>query len=148
MCISKIPGAPGTHQISTVPGSQNLFSPRWSPDGQYLAALTQDSTKLLLFSFETQKWSVWVNEPGVIGFPNWSHDGSYVYFDNAFTGHPAFRRVKVGQTRSKLVADLKDLHRYSSPPAFQWSGVAPDGSGLFVRGLSTDEIYALDVELP
>ncbi len=28
-----------THQVSTVPGSENLFSPRWSPDGQYLAAL-------------------------------------------------------------------------------------------------------------
>ncbi len=28
-----------THQVSTIPGSENLFSPRWSPDGQYLAAL-------------------------------------------------------------------------------------------------------------
>ena len=41
-----------THQVSTVPGSQNLFSPRWSPDGQYLAALNLDSTKLLLFRFQ------------------------------------------------------------------------------------------------
>ena len=56
-----------THEVSTIPGSQNLFSPRWSPDGQYLVALTQDSTKLLLFNFKTQKWSDWVNEPGVIG---------------------------------------------------------------------------------
>ncbi len=38
-----------THQVSTVPGSENLFSPRWSPDGQHLAALAPDSSKLLLF---------------------------------------------------------------------------------------------------
>ena len=137
-----------THQISTIPGSENLFSPRWSPDGQYLAALTADSPKLLLYSFKTQKWSNWVHEPGAIGFPNWSHDGSYLYYDNTFTDHPTFRRVKVDQTRSELLADLKDLHRYSNPAAGAWSGVAPDGSALFARDLGTSEIYALDLDLP
>ena len=137
-----------THEGSTIPGSENLFSPRWSPDGQYLAALTADSGKLLLFSFKTQKWSVWVNEPGSIGFPNWSRDGSYLYYDNTFTDRPTFRRVKVGQTHSELIADLKDLHRYYGTVAGAWSGVAPDGSGLFARDLGTSEIYALDLDLP
>jgi len=137
-----------THQVTTIPGSENLFSPRWSPDGQYLAALTRDSTKLLLFNFKTQKWSDWVNEPGVFGFLNWSRDGSYVYYDTTFSDHPTFRRIKVGQTHSEILADLRGLLRYSRPPAFGWSGIAPDGSDLVVRDLSTDEIYALDLELP
>jgi Tol biopolymer transport system component len=137
-----------THEGSTIPGSENLFSPRWSPDGQYLAALTADSGKLLLFSFKTQKWSVWVNEPGTIGFPNWSRDGSYLYYDNTFTDRPTFRRVKVGQTRSELLADLKGLHRYYGSVAGAWSGIAPDGSDLFARDLGTSEIYALDLDLP
>jgi serine/threonine protein kinase/Tol biopolymer transport system component len=137
-----------THQISTIPGSENLFSPRWSPDGKYLAALTADSQKLLLYTFKTQKWSDWVNEPGAIGYPNWSHDGTYLYYDNTFTNRPTFRRVKVGQTRSELLSDLKDLHRYYSAMAGAWSGVAPDGSGLFARDLGTSETYALDLDLP
>jgi len=137
-----------THRVSTVPGSQNLFSPRWSPDGRYLAALNLDSTKLLLFDFKTQKWSDWITEPGVVGYVNWSQDGSYLYYDSSFTDHPTFRRVKVGQTRSELLVDLKRLPRYLAPPAYGWSGVAPDGSALFTRDLSTDEIYALDLELP
>jgi serine/threonine protein kinase len=137
-----------THMVSTIPGSENLFSPRWSPDGQYLAALTQDSTKLVLFNFKTQKWSEWVNEPGIVGFPNWSQDGKYVYYDTTSTNHPTFRRINVGQTHSELLLDLKGLLRYESPPAFKWSNVAPNGSALFVRDLSTDEIYALDIELP
>jgi hypothetical protein len=29
-----------------------------------------------------------------------------------------------------------------------WTGVTPDGSALFVRNVSTQEIYALDVALP
>jgi Tol biopolymer transport system component len=137
-----------TRQMSTVPGSENLFSPRWSLNGEYLAALTADSAKLLLYNFKTQKWSDWVNEPGSIGFPNWSHDGSYLYYDNTFTDRPTFRRIKIGQTRSELLADLKDLHRYYSTAAGAWSGVAPDGSALFARDLGTSEIYALDLELP
>jgi Tol biopolymer transport system component/DNA-binding winged helix-turn-helix (wHTH) protein len=137
-----------TRQASTIPGSENLYSPRWSPDGQYLAALSQDSTKLLLFNFKTQKWSDWITEPGAFGFPNWSQDGHYLYYDVAFSDHPTFQRIRLGQTRSELLADLKALTRFKSRAAGPWSNVAPDGSALFVRDLSTDEIYALDLELP
>ncbi len=73
---------------------------------------------------------------------------SYLYYDNTFTDHPTFRRVKVGQTDSEFLVDLKGLPRYSTPPAEGWSGIAPDGSALFIRDLSTDEIYALDLDLP
>ena len=137
-----------THQVSTVPGSENLFSPRWSPDGRYLAALNLDGTKLLLFDFKTQKWSDWITEPGTVGYLNWSQDGGYLYYDSAFSDHPTFRRVKVGQTHSELLVDLKGLLRYITQPAVGWSGIAPDGSALFIRDLSTDEIYALDLGLP
>jgi len=136
-----------THQVSIVPGSENLFSPRWSPDGRHLAALPEDSKRLILFDFKTGKWSDWVNETGAIGFPNWSRDGKYVYYDT-FTEHPTFRRIKVGETHSEFLVSLNDLRRYSLTFVGPWNGVAPDGSGLFVRDLSTDEIYAFDLELP
>jgi eukaryotic-like serine/threonine-protein kinase len=135
-----------THEVAVIPGSEGLFSPRWSPDGRYLAALNAQSTKLLLYDFKSQKWSDWTSE--LIGFPNWSHDGTYLYYDSPFTDHPTFRRIKVGQTHSELLLDLKGLLRYSKPPAFGWSGISPDGSPLMSRDLSTDEIYALDLELP
>jgi Tol biopolymer transport system component len=140
----------GTHRVSVIPGSENLFSPRWSPDGRHLAALPKDSKKLVLFDFKTGKWSDWINEPEAIGFPTWSRDGNYVYYDTITTDHPTFRRCKVGQTRSELVLDLKDLRRYGAGVGLvgAWSGLAPDGSALFVRDLSTDEIYSLDLELP
>jgi Tol biopolymer transport system component len=135
-------------QVSTIPGSDGLYSPRWSPDGKHLAALSSDSKKLLLFDFRTQKWTDWINEPGFIGFPSWSRDAKYVYYDyyaTTSTERNSFRRVKVGQTRSEFLIDLRDLHRYRGS---SWSGLTPDDSALFIRDLSTDEIYSLEVELP
>jgi eukaryotic-like serine/threonine-protein kinase len=137
-----------THLVTMVPGSEDFFSPRWSPDGQYIAALTADSRKIMLYNFTSRQWSVWIDEPEAIGFPNWSADGKFLYYDTNFDRQSTFRRVRVGETRSELVADLQALRRYSVPPVFGWSGLAPDGSALFTRDLSTDEIYALDLDLP
>jgi eukaryotic-like serine/threonine-protein kinase len=130
-------------QVSTLPGSENLFSPRLSPDGRHLAALSSDSKKLLVFDFKTRTWTERVNEPEAISFPTWSRDGRYVYY-NSGGKSPKYRRVRVAQTRSELVIDLKGLHRYGIP----WTGLTPDGSALFVRDVASDEIYSLEVELP
>jgi Tol biopolymer transport system component len=135
-----------TRQVSTVPGSEGLFSPRWSPDGEHLCALSQDSKKLLLYDFKTQKWTEWVNEEGAIGFPAWSRDGKYVYFDAAFTDKTTYRRVKVGQTHSEFFLDLKGVHRYVDTSVGAWSGLSPDESPLLLLDLSTQEVYALDLE--
>ena len=44
-----------THQLSTLPGSTGLYSPRWSPDGRYIVAMTFDSRSLMLFDFANPK---------------------------------------------------------------------------------------------
>ena len=80
-------------------------------------------------------------------YPTWSRDGKYLYFETKATDTPGYYRVQLGQTRPELVVDLKDLHQFQSNFG-PWSGITPDGSPLFVRDLSTDEIYALDLELP
>jgi WD40 repeat protein len=137
-----------TRQTSTLPGSTGLFSPRWSPDGRYLLAISvEGSKKLLLYDFKTQKWSEWLSEASNVNYPHWSADSRYVYYDNFATGNPKWRRVKVGDNHPEDLFGLSGLRRYDGIWG-SWSGVAPDGSALFVRDASTQEIYALDVEFP
>jgi serine/threonine protein kinase/Tol biopolymer transport system component len=135
-----------TRAVSAVPGSKGMFSPRWSPDGQHLAAMSFDSKKLFLYDFKTEKWTTWIDEPGSLGFPTWSRDGNYVYYDATFTDNPTFRRVKVGQTRSEFLLGLKGVSRYGDSVIGSWSGLTPDGAALLVRDLSTQEVYAFDFE--
>jgi serine/threonine protein kinase/WD40 repeat protein len=137
-----------SRQFSTLPGSEDLFSPRRSPDGRYLAALSRDSSTLMLYDFRAQKWSKWLSERGNIAYPSWTKDSTYIYFDNFLTDHPTARRVKLGAAQSEELFSLSDLPRFQNMVSGVWSGLSPDNSRLYVRDLSTQEIYALDLQVP
>jgi Tol biopolymer transport system component len=137
-----------THQITTIPGSEGLFSPRWSPNGQYVAALSPKGTDLMLFDFKTQKWTTWLSEPaGTVSYPIWSADSKFLYFDDLVTGSEAIRRVQVGRNEPELVFELGSLERYPGPLG-PWTSRAADGSFMFVRDRSTQEVYQLALEMP
>jgi Tol biopolymer transport system component len=136
-----------SRQVSIIPGSQKLFAPRLSPDGKHLSAVSVGNNKLLLFDFKTSKWTDWIDEPGTVGSPAWSRDGKYIYYINTSTKDPAYRRARVGRTRSEFLIDLKGLNLGTSSLG-PWSGMAPNGSALFNRNLSTSDTYSLTVELP
>jgi Tol biopolymer transport system component len=137
-----------SRQLSTIPGSTGLFSPRWSPDGRYLAALSTDFKTLMLYDFHTQKWVPWLIEAaGAVSYPAWSADSTYLYFEDLVTGEDSFRRVKVGRNQAESVFVVEGLDRYPGPFGL-WSGRTPDGSEVFVRDHSTQEVYGLDVKLP
>ena len=129
-------------QVTAVPGSQGYYSPRWSPDGKYLAAISIDNKKFVVYDFQTQKWSDWVTDFPTVGTPIWSRDTKYLYFDVSVGERLGYYRVRLGDTHPEFIADLKELHRS------WWSGITPDNIPIFSRDVSTDEIYALDVELP
>ncbi len=137
-----------THKMEKVPGSDGLFSPRWSPNGRYIAALSPDNTTLKRFDFQTQTWSSWlVESAGSVSYPIWSADSKYLYFDDLVNGDESIRRVKVGDSQPELAFVLGAIDRYPGALGF-WSGRAADGSWMFVRDRSTQEVYQLSLELP
>jgi hypothetical protein len=58
-----------------------------------------------------------------------------------------FRRIALAGNRSEVIASLGTLKLLNGRWG-AWAGIAPDGSPLFVRDISTQELYALDVQLP
>jgi Tol biopolymer transport system component len=137
-----------TGQVVNVPGSEGLFSPRWSPDRRYIVALSSDMNKVMLFDYQTEKWTTWLTEPaGTVSYPVWSADSKYLYFDDLVTDEESIRRIKVGESRPERVFKLEGIERYPGPFGL-WSGRTANGSWMFVRDRSTQEVYQLSVALP
>ena len=128
-----------THKRSNVPGSTGLYSPRWSPDGRYIAAMNFDSRVLMLFDFQTQKWQELARV--TMGFPNWSKNSDYVYFLHE-EDQPSVMRVHLSDHKVETVADLKHFRQAGYWTV--WLGMAPDDSPLLLRDTGTQEVYALD----
>jgi len=134
-----------TRNAAKLPGSDGLFSPRWSPDGRYIAAITLDSLKLVLFDLATQKWTDLARV--FVAYPTWSRDARYLYFDGILDNQEGYFRVQVTDHKLERIFSMKGFQ--AAGGAFgNWSGIAPDGTPLLVRDASIQEIYALDWDAP
>jgi Tol biopolymer transport system component len=124
-----------------------MFSPRWSPDGRYLAALSFEtiSKKLLLYDFHSQKWTEWVTDADGVGYPAWTADSRHLQY--WARNDPSIRRVTLGDSHPETLFSLKGFRTFFSEFGF-WSDNGPNDSRLLTRDASTQEIYALDVDLP
>jgi Tol biopolymer transport system component/DNA-binding winged helix-turn-helix (wHTH) protein len=130
-----------SRKVHDLPGTGHLFSPRVSPDGRSIAAITTDGQALMLFDIASQHWTELVRLP--IGYPSWSHDGRYIYFDSIFTEDPAFYRVAIADHKLERLTSLAGIRRFWSENG-EWSGLAPDDSLLLTRDASPNEVYAID----
>ena len=131
-----------THERLRLPGSEGLFSPRWSPDGHYVAALTVDGGSLRLFEVATQKWVELAKLP--MGYPSWSRDSKFIFFDTNGS-EPAFYRVRISDRKLEQLVSLTNIRRTGT---YAWMGLARDDSPLLLRDAGTEEIYALDWQGP
>ena len=135
--------------ISRLTGSEKKFGPRWSPDGRYIAAISYDNSKLMLFESKSQQWRQLSAGPGYFGYLAWSADSSYLYFDTGQNRDPGYYRIRISDSKMERLINFKNFRIY--PGQFGgggWTGLGPGDVPLLVRDLSSQEIYALDVEFP
>jgi len=128
------------HTVSTVPGSRDMWSPRWSPDGRFIAALTHPAQALKVFDVQLGQWTKVADGAN---FPTFSADSRSIYFIGSEGGHGVFRVPTTGG-KAVRIADL-DGFRTTGWYGF-WMGLDPDGSPLLLRDAGNDEIYSLSLD--
>jgi Tol biopolymer transport system component len=132
-----------TNQLSVLSGSTNLWTPRWSPDGTYISALRPDGTALLLSRPRSGEWKT-VFEGLALDDSMWSHDSKSIFLmASSAPGTKQLVLVQVGDGRVERLADVLTFPVTEE----QWFGIAPDGSMLGLKGVFSEEIYALDYKL-
>jgi Tol biopolymer transport system component len=116
-------------------GSEQHFSPRWSPDGRYVAALTGENSSLRILDTTSGEWTTLVQDSSY--YPSWSNDSKGIYFIDPHDGG-TIRRVELADKTVRGVLRIDDLDLVGNSPfqtnTSQWFGVAPnDALILLVR---------------
>ena len=134
-----------TGKVSVIPGSDGLSSPRVSPNGIFIAALSTDATKLMLFDRSTNHWSI-LAESGHFGYNEWSRDGKYIYVRTNLGGAGELVRIRIRDRAAEPILSLRDFPQAGDIFA-GWIGLTPNDAPLLMRDRSVQEIYALDLRL-
>ena len=153
LCFGDVPaafGQPGgteaihivdthTGHVFDLPNSDGLWSPRWSPNGRYISALTIKGQQLELYDLEKKTWIL--TKAKHVSTPNWSRDSQYIYYDTEGKERLLERiRIRDGQ-----VEEIGSLAGYPDLAPW-WSGLTPDNMPLLLRNLGTPQIYSLDLQ--
>jgi Tol biopolymer transport system component len=134
-----------SRRTTTIEKSQGLFSPRWSPGGDYIAALTVNSFNLQVFDMRLRRWRALVLGRHA-SYPCWSTDGKYLYFLSVLTATTDFYRVRVDDGLLELVAKVQVPKGLAAGFSGRWTGLGPGDTPLLLRDTSIQEIFALKVK--
>lgn len=135
-----------TGQASEFPKSRGMRNVRWSPDGRFLAATSDDTKTLYLFNAASQSW-IRAGNAKSIARMEWSRDGRFLYFQDIFDPAEAVFRLNPETLTTERALDFSKLLQAGAVRC-GFEGVAPDGSFLGSIRHSALDIYALDVDLP
>ncbi len=129
-----------THAVTAVPGSEGLFSPRWSPDGKWIAALTLGDQKLMLFDVAAKQWKALGDIRAAD--PVWTADNAALFVHEAFSTPQRIERIAVPSGAATMVAVLNSpLTQDSADSVFV--GITRSDAPLVRVRTSTANLYSL-----
>lgn len=131
-----------TRQVSEIPGSNGLFSPRLSPDGRFIAAIRLDQKALLLFDRSKKQWTTLTTHG--VGDPTWSHDGRSLYFQDFLEEGKPIYRIAVPAGQAKLVATIGSLSPVTATD-YRLIGLAPGDLPVVSAHTSTVNLYSVNL---
>lgn len=135
----------GQRRSTLVPGSSGLVQGRWSPDGRFLAAVSEDESMIKLLDLRTHHWSE-VARGTLISSPMWSADSVLYFQDILASGEPVYRFQPGGAAPERAYSFEDILQTGVQRCAF--GGFAPDGSLLVQVRRGGGDVYALTVSRP
>lgn len=131
-----------TGQVEELPGSEGLFSPRWSPNGKYMAALSLDQRRVMLYDFATKRWTQLPVNSGAD--PVWSTDGHTLFVHESLDPEQPIVRITVPENKVEVVVRLADL-KASDALDYVFGGLTQDDRPLIRARSFTGNLYSMEL---
>lgn len=131
-----------THTPTEIDGSNDLWGPRWSPSGRYIAATLDGQEHVRIFDTETRTWHS-VGDGKAIGIGVWGADDT-LFFQDLLGPGEALYRVRPNGGPVTRVAEFSGMIR---GPVSRCAliTVAPDGRILMSMTESASDLYAIEL---
>ena len=133
-----------TLKVEMIPGSEGMFSPRWSPDGQWIAALSLNQKTLMLYNTAQHRWKELAQTSAAD--PCWSEDSKSLYVHAFLQEHQPILKIGVPNGESHVVADLSGFHGQSTFNYF-FGGVTRGSEPLVQPRIGAGDLYTLDLQV-
>jgi Tol biopolymer transport system component len=130
-----------THATRRLAGSEGYSEPSWSPDGRMLAAVTEDSSRLVVFDQQSEGWTV-LAQGRVLARAVWSHDSKYLYFQDVVEEYEPVRRIEIASRRVDRVMDFRALLE-GGVQRCHLSGMTRDGALVLRLTRGDHDVYSL-----
>ena len=131
-----------SRKTEILPFSKGLFSPRWSPDGKWIAALTLDQKKVLLFDVARQSWTELAATSA--SDPVWSHDSKALFVHAFMAEKQPILRIAVPGGATQVIAGTGDF-RAGEPANYFFGGLTPADQPLAQPRVGTGNLYVVDL---
>jgi len=125
-----------TGKTTKIQGTAGLFSPRWSPDGRYVAAMHIDFNGMSVWDVTQSEWKPFFKHD--IDNPFWSRDSEWIYFNGHYDEDLWRARVRDGKVEKVLTIPM----RADYTGCFA-NGFKPDGRVLVSCFDSQRNVYAI-----
>ncbi|HKW87226.1 MAG TPA: winged helix-turn-helix domain-containing protein [Candidatus Acidoferrales bacterium] len=129
-----------------IPGSDGFIGPRWSPNGNYIAATNAPNNAVMIYDVEKREWKKAATGTYLSALA-WSKDDRYLYYQDVLgENEPLYRIRMTSLTRDTVF----DFHEILSGDVFRCGFIGLDASGspIFTLSRSDSNIYAIDLDLP
>ena len=128
--------------VDPIPGSNGLFSPRWSPDGRYIAALSLDQRQVRLYTVATRSWSTLAVSSGAD--PVWSSDSRYLFIHASLDPAQPIDRISIPDGHVDERIRLADS-RENDAVDYVFGGLTLDNQPFIRTRVFTGNFYSLDL---
>ena len=136
-----------TRKTTRLPGSEGLRNPRSISDSRYLAALSEDQEKVMLFDFQTHAWKEIAGGGKSFFYLESAQDGKYLYFQDPLGAGQPLYRVRIGDWKLERVMGFESLLQ-NGVLRCRFMGLTPEGSPMVLAVRGGGDIYELDLALP
>lgn len=127
-----------TNHVARLAGSDGYFSPRWSPDGRYIAAMPLDQRRLVVFDRSSgARTDIAVRS---VHNPKWTPDSRYLYFQAFLEDEKPVCRVSLDTREVELVTDFRNINPGDTVDFY---GLAPGNLPVVSMRFFTADIFAI-----